>query len=174
MKVVRVDKLGDVCAFKPKEIQVVGSVYDVIPKESLEDFESVLNSAKESYDKKVVDAKSKGMKPKSAQFKAEAIAEFVKPFLAKFGVEGKKERSKEKVIKSKEPKITDAKDPVSVDLSEADQKKAEEFYDSNFSADMLNDSAPQESPKKLDDDLDDLSDDFDLDDDFNFDGLDVQ
>lgn len=174
LKVVRVEKLGDVCAFKPKEIQVVGSVYDIVPKEAMEDFESVLNSAKESYDKMVADAKASGEKPKSAQFKATAIAEFVKPFLAKYGVEGKKERSKEKVITPKNPKITDAKDPVEVDLTEDEQKKAEEFYDNNFSSDMLDDSVeePNMGKKKEEVDLGDLSDDFDLDDDFDFEGLD--
>lgn len=176
MKVVRVEKLGDVCAFKPKEIQVVGNVYDMIPSEAREDFESVLNSAKESYDAKVKDAKSKGEKPKSAQFKAEAIAEFVKPFLAKFGVEDKKEKkTTSKVIKSKEPKITDAKDPVSVDLSETEKAKAEQYYDDNFSSDMLDDSAEENSLSSSNGgvDLGDISDDFDLEDDFDFEGLDA-
>ena len=44
IKVVRVEKLGDVCAFKPNEIQVVGNVYDKIPAEEKENFEAVVQS----------------------------------------------------------------------------------------------------------------------------------
>lgn len=172
LKVVRVEKLGDVCAFKSNEIQVVGNIYDRVPAESLEDFAVVLNNAKDSYDAKVAQAKSVGEKPKSAQYKSEAISEFVKPFLAQFGLEPKKEKKTvEKVIRPKDPKITDAKDPVQIELSDVEKKSAERYYDDNFPSDMLDDSVDEVAETSAQVALGEISDDFDLDDDFDFEGL---
>lgn len=171
LKVTRVEKLGDVCAFKSNEIQVVGNVYDRVPAESLEDFTVILNNAKDAYDAKVADAKAKNEKPKSAQYKSEVVSEIVRPFLAKFGVEGKQERKTvEKVIRPKDPKITDAKDPVQIELTEVEKKSAERYYDDNFPSDMLDDSVDEvvTGPTV---ELGSVSDDFDLEDDFDFEGL---
>lgn len=173
LKIVRVEKLGDVCAFKPNEIQVVGNIYDRVPEESREDMAVIFNNAKDAYDAKVAQAKASGEKPKSAQYKSEVIADVVKPFLAKFGLEPKKEKKIiEKVIAPKEPKITDAKDPVQVELSSVDKKTAESYYDNNFPSDMLDDSVDEITTPKAQVALGEISDDFDLDgDDFDFDGF---
>jgi hypothetical protein len=176
IKVVRVEKLGDVCAFKPNEIQVVGNVYDKIPAEEKENFEAVVNNAKDAYDAKVAEAKAVGEKPKSAKFKAEVIAQFITPYLAKFGVDGKrtKDRTKvERVVTPKDPKITDAKDPVQINLTDVQKKSAEEFYDNNFSDEILDDSVDEVEEPKANGNvyIGEVSDDFDLDVDFDFEGL---
>lgn len=178
-KVIRVDKLGDVCAYKPDCIQVLGEVYDKVPADKKEDFDAVLVSSREKYEGMVAKAKAAGEKPKSAQYKAEAIVSIVKPFLEGLGIESgkgsKKADSKEKVIKPKDPKITDAKDPVKVDTEPIDTKAAEEFYDNNFAEDALDDSAeetPQEEGFEGNEFGDELSDGFDVDDGFDFEGID--
>lgn len=82
MEIKRVETLGDVVAFKPNEIQVVGNVYDRVPAEFFDSFVTVCNNAKLAYDAKVDAAKKAGNKPKSAQYKKEAIAENITPFLS--------------------------------------------------------------------------------------------
>ena len=103
MEIKRVESLGDIVAFKPKEIQVLGSVYDKVPAEFFDSFCVVCQNAKKSYDAKVSEAKSKGEKPKSAQFKKEAIAENITPFLNdKCGVSDvKRAKSVTRVVKPK-------------------------------------------------------------------------
>lgn len=176
LNIVRVEKLGDVCAFKLKEIQVVGNIYDRVPEESREDFAVVLNNARDAYNKKVQDAKDAGQKPASAQFKSEAIAQFVSPFLANLGLEPKKTREKvERVVRPKNPKITDAKDPVQIELTEEQKDQAEKYYDNNFSDEILDDSLEiKEEPKDEFESayIGEVPDEFDMDDDFDFEGLD--
>lgn len=173
LKISRVEKLGDVCAFKSNEIQVVGNIYDRVPEDSREDMAVIFNNAKDAYDAKVAQAKASGEKPKSAQYKSEVISDIVKPFLSKFGLEPKKEKKIiEKVIAPKAPKITDAKDPVQLELTSVDKKTAESYYDNNFPSDMLDDSIDEVTTSKPQVELGTISDDFDLDgDDFDFDGF---
>ena len=114
MEVVRVETLGDIVAFKPKVIDVLGSVLDKVPEEFREDFEVVLNTARTYYDDKVEEAKLKGEKPKSASIKKEAITTIIKPFLTKVGVTDAK-REHVTVTRSKDPRIPSSNEKIKLD-----------------------------------------------------------
>ena len=153
MKVVRVDSLGDIIAYKPKEIQVLGAIYDKVPEEFLDDFEVVLNTARTKYMNKVGEAKMRGEKPKSALYKKESISEVIKPFLDKFNALDNFENKR--VIKTDNPripsddeKITVKKTSILVD-TEIDLEDLGSMFD-NFESDNLNDEKVEVN---LDDDL---------------------
>lgn len=143
MKVVRVETLGDIVAYKAKEIQVLGSVYDKVPTEFKDDFEVVCNSAKMNYDTKVAEAKAKGEKPKSAQLKKESIETIIKPFLNRFGIEEKAVH--QRVISTTNPRIPEDNEKVTVAkrqsiLADTDVNLEElgDIFD-NFDSDALGD-----------------------------------
>lgn len=150
MKIVRVETLGDLVAYKPKEIQVLGAVYDKVPSEFMDDFEVVCNSAKTQYDSKVAEAKSKGEKPKSAQIKKESIDNIIRPFLNRFGIEDKAVH--QRVIRTDNPRIpgdnervTVAKKPSILADTEVDLDDLDSIFD-NFDSDTLGDEVKVEVP----------------------------
>lgn len=136
IKIVVVDKLGAMCAFKPKEIQVLRSVYDSIPEEKKEDFEEQLRDTRDCYQKKVDEARSRGEKPKSAQFKSEAISEVVDKWLSTNGIQ----EEKVKIVRSSNPRIP--KDVPEVQISEEEQKEMEGIYE-NYPTEALEDDRPE-------------------------------
>lgn len=171
MSIERVEKLGDVCAFRPKVIQVKADIYDKVPAEKMEDFESVLTCTRQAYEKAVADAKASGAKVSAAAFKAKAIEENLMPFIKNLGLEATKKEPAKKVVVSKEPRITDAKEPIQMVITPAQKDLAEQYYDNNFEDDMLSDSIEDEDDSDASDEVVSLGDDFDVEDDFDFEGL---
>lgn len=143
-KVVRVEKLGALCAFKPKEIQVVGALYDRVPQEQMSDFETVLNKAKELYDFKVADVKASGEKPKATSLKSEALDEVLTPWLERTGINNAPKR-----VVSRNPRIVSGSDKTEVAAS-IDIGRVTELYD-NFPSDELSDGKVEEAVLPEDD-----------------------
>lgn len=162
MKVVSVEKLSSVVAFRPKQIEVPESVYNSVPKGKIEDFESVLNLARDTYQSKVDEIKAKGEKPQAAKIKSEVIDEIINPFLRNLGINRDVEK---KVVRSSKPRITDAKEKVVYESLTEDQiQVAKDYYDNNFKEDMLDDSF-EEKPDVIPDDF------IVCEEDFTFEGL---
>lgn len=143
MEIVRVEKLGDLVAYKPKEIQVIGNVYDKIPVEFMEDFKLVCNSAKTKYEALVAEDKSAGRKPASAQHKKTSIEELIKPFLKNHGLI---DEVSVKVIRATSPRIPSDSDRSYVRSAKSLVQEVElnldemsDLFD-NFDSDTLDDT----------------------------------
>ena len=111
MNVKVVDKLGDIVAYKPNEVQVIKGLYDKVPSEFRSDFESVLITARESYFRMVKESKDKGEKPKSAAIKKQTISSIIEPFLNRHNII--KSEVVTRVYKTENPRIpADGEIPV--------------------------------------------------------------
>lgn len=141
IKVTKVATLGAVCAFKGTEVQVLEQVYNSVPVEKQKDFEDVLVKAQETYSAEVAAVKAKGEKPNPSAIKSKVVSDLVEGFLVKIGVS--KLKSDERVIRPKEPKITNAADKIKVDRPKVDPDVLSELYDDNFPIEDMDDSKPE-------------------------------
>ena len=139
-----VEKLGAVCAFRPKSIEVLKSVVDQIPDFKLDDFYTILRNAREEYEKEVSRVKSIGEKPSSAKIKGEIFQKSLYPWLESLNIETKAPRVK--VVRSSEDKVkeiketkTSRKSSVLLDV-DLDESVIKNMYDGNFSSDDMSDS----------------------------------
>ena len=147
MKVVIVETLGAIAAFRPNQIEFLKEVYDKIPDAQKDSLESVLNKCKEGYDKQVAEDKKNGIRPSPAAIKTKVFGEILYPWLESFGVShgsvSRKSSGETKTVKAKNPRIPkDVKEEPSVQISIEEVSK---MYDNNFPADLMEDSAPQAS-----------------------------
>lgn len=148
LKVVTVEKLGAICAFKPTEIQVVKEVYDKISQGDISDFEVVLNETKKNYESKVAAAKANGEKVNALSLKAEAINEVLMVWMQTKGYSAETEK---KVV-SRNPRIPKDNEKIALADVKIDKELVAEFYD-NFPSDILDDSVSSEEVKDQIEDL---------------------
>lgn len=143
MKVVIVDTLGAIAAFRPKQIEFLREVYDKIPDAQKDSLESVLNKCKEGYDQQVAEDKKNGVRPSPAAIKTKVFGEILYPWLDSMNVpHGTLARSsgETKTVKAKNPRIPkEVKEEPTVQISIDEVSK---LYDNNFPADLMEDSAP--------------------------------
>lgn len=142
-KIVKVDKLGALCAFRAKEIQVVASLYDSVPADKLEDFGIVLNKAREKYESLVSESKAGGEKLSSGKCKSKAVFLVLNPWLERMGIA---KSTPVRTIVSKNPGIPSNKVKVDIVSGKIDKERIAKIYN-QFPSESLEDSMPGgESP----------------------------
>lgn len=162
MNIVIVDKLGDIIAFKPKEIQVRRLEYDQVPKDVINDFEVLCRKAKDYYNVETQEIKSKGGKPNPMRIKSESIVKYIYPFMNKYNIKTLK-RGKQ-VVKGdidKTPKSVNKQDSNSrvkeskvkgsdlkEDLSKDVVDKVRSMYN-NFNSEELSDELKENDSKEV-------------------------
>lgn len=147
MKVVVVDKLGAIAAFRPKQIEFLRGVYDKIPDAQKPDLDTVLNECKNAYDVQVAKDKENGLRPSSAAIKNKVFGDILYPWLDSMNVDyGKSVRKKSdgvRTVKAKNPRIPkEVKEEPTVQINIDEVSK---MFDNNFPAELMEDSAPIES-----------------------------
>lgn len=146
MKVVTVDKLGAIAAFRPKQIEFLKSVYDKIPDAQKSDLHTVLNECKKAYDVQVAKDKENGIRPSPIAIKSKVFEDILYPWLDSMNVDhGKPVRRKSdgvRTVKAKNPRIPkEVKEEPTVQINIDEVSK---MFDNNFPAELMEDSAPSE------------------------------
>lgn len=128
-----IENLSAVVAFRPKEIQVSKSIYDMVPDIHKENFNQILMKARESYESLVEQAKSCGEKPKAMALKSQVVTEIVNPFLSSLSI-----GEKPKVTRTIRPQEDKEEESIRV-LTQEEKDKVKKLYN-NFDSESLEDS----------------------------------